>query len=156
MIEDRIDIAVRARPETILDVLKDVEAVDGWLRPHLPSWPKITSTMTVVETFDDGAPRLVRTVSSALGISDNALTEYEWFEDGLRTTMVESRTLRHSTTHLVIAGGNPVTRLTADVSMDLKIRLPFLLERQLKKVQVGFVRSFQEALAKESARRERA
>ncbi|SHW67340.1 Uncharacterised protein [Mycobacteroides abscessus subsp. abscessus] len=50
MIQERIDIAVAARPETVLEVLKDVESVDRWLRPHLPAWPPVTSNMTVVES----------------------------------------------------------------------------------------------------------
>ncbi|ORA59240.1 SRPBCC family protein [Mycobacteroides franklinii] len=154
MIQERIDIAVAARPETILEVLKDVESVDGWLRPHLPAWPPVTSTMTVVESFDDGSPRLVRTVSSTLGIADDSLTEYQWFPDGCRLTLVESRTLRHNVSRFTVVPDEPQSRLTADISLDLKIRLPGLLERQLKKTQVGFVRSFQRALAAESARRE--
>ncbi|MFD6196444.1 SRPBCC family protein [Mycobacteriaceae bacterium NPDC060252] len=154
MIQERIDIAVAARPETVLEVLKDVESVDGWLRPHLPTWPPVTSTMTVVEAFDDGSPRLVRTVSTTLGISDDSLTEYEWYPDGCRLTMLESKTLRHNVSRFTVVPDDPESRLTADISLDLKIRLPGLLERQLKKTQVGFVRSFQRALAAESARRE--
>ncbi|MBA0045327.1 SRPBCC family protein [Mycobacterium sp. NPDC050853] len=154
MIQEHIDITVAARPETVLEVLKDVESVDGWLRPLLPAWPKIASSMTVVESFQDGSPRLVRTVTSAFGISDDALTEYEWFPDGCRLTLIESRTLRHNVSQFTIIPDDPQTRLTADVSLDLKIRLPGLLERQLKKSQVGFIKSFQQGLAAESARRE--
>lgn len=154
MIQERLDITVAARPETVLEVLKDVESVDSWLRPHLPTWPPVTSTMTVVESFDDGSPRLVRTVSSTLGISDDSLTEYEWYPDGCQLTLLESRTLRHNISRFTVIPNEPESRLTADISLDLKIRLPGLLERQLKKTQVGFVRSFQRALAEESARRE--
>lgn len=110
--------------------------------------------MTVVESFDDGSPRLVRTVSSTLGISDDSLTEYEWYPDGCQLTLLESRTLRHNVSRFTVIPDEPESRLTADISLDLKIRLPGLLERQLKKTQVGFVRSFQRALAEESARRE--
>jgi hypothetical protein len=154
VIQERIDIAVAARPETVLEVLKDVESVDGWLRPHLPTWPPVTSAMTVVESFDDGSPRLVRTVSSTLGISDDSLTEYEWYPDGCQLTLLESKTLRHNISRFTVVPDDPESRLTADISLDLKIRLPGLLERQLKKTQIGFVRSFQRALAAESARRE--
>ena len=113
MIQERLDITVAARPETVLEVLKDVESVDSWLRPHLPTWPPVTSTMTVVESFDDGSPRLVRTVSSTLGISDDSLTEYEWYPDGCQLTLLESRTLRHNVSRFTVIPDEPESRLTS-------------------------------------------
>ncbi|SHU57150.1 oligoketide cyclase/lipid transport protein [Mycobacteroides abscessus subsp. abscessus] len=116
MIQERIDIAVAARPETVLEVLKDVESVDRWLRPHLPAWPPVTSNMTVVESFEDGSPRLVRTVSSTLGISDDSLTEYQWYPDGCQLTLLESKTLRHNVSRFTVIPDEPESRLTAEIA----------------------------------------
>ncbi|WP_309224204.1 hypothetical protein [Mycobacteroides sp. CBMA 326] len=137
-------------------MLTDVESINDWLSPHLPAWPTITSRTTIVETYDDGMPLLVRTRSSVLGISDDILTEYNWSPTGCTTTLRRSSALRHHVARYTVVPRPPGTQLIVDSDVDLKIKLPWLLERHLLRAQTLVLRGIQRALAVESARREAA
>ncbi|GAB09640.1 hypothetical protein GOARA_044_00130 [Gordonia araii NBRC 100433] len=156
MIHEKYQLAVPAAPEVALAILKDVEGMDAWLRPHLPRWPKITASTWVVERTDDGDPLLVAAKTSALGISDETLTAYRWTPDGVTTTLRSSRVLRSSQSTYAIeetAAGTSLMRV--EVSADVKIRLPRILERRMESVQRDFATALQRAFVAEAERRRR-
>lgn len=145
-------VVVPASIPTTLKILQDVESMDRWIRPHLPTWPRVTATTEVVRRADDGAPELVRVSSTVLGIGDRSLTEYDWSSDGYRAVLLESVVLANSSTAVdltEVAGG---TRLTLEVTADFKVRLPSLLERRFERLQASFRSALTEAIVAEARR----
>ncbi|GAC58087.1 hypothetical protein GOHSU_30_00110 [Gordonia hirsuta DSM 44140 = NBRC 16056] len=153
MLHEKHKVVVPAPLETTLRILQDVESMDGWIRPYLPRRPRVSATTTVLERTSSGAPRLVRLKTSAAGIGDTSLTEYVWTDTGCRTMLRASKVLRASNAAidlLPIAAG---TLLTLEATVELKIRLPKLVELSFHKYQQDFTSAVTRAFIAEGRRR---
>lgn len=153
MLYEMSTVDVPASIETTLHILQDVEAMNDWIEPQLPSWPRVTAQSRVVERTADGAPALVAVTSSVLGISDRSLTGYVWSDTGCRATLLQSKVLRSSRLQIELEETAAGTRLTFEGSADLKIRLPRLVERQFTKIQEDLRAALNRAIVAEARRR---
>lgn len=153
MLYEKHEVVVPAPPETTLNILQDVEAMDGWIRPYLPRRPRVSAATTVLERTPDGAPRLVRLKTSAVGIGDTSLTEYVWTNTGCRTTLRESRVLRASNATIDLRPIAAGTLLTLEASAELKLRLPKLVELSFHRYQQDFASAVTRAFIAEGRRR---
>jgi hypothetical protein len=64
------EVVIEATPEEILDVLADLESVTEWSTVH--------QSAEVVETGDDGRPRVARIKVKTAGITDEQVVTYTW------------------------------------------------------------------------------
>ncbi|MFW0789224.1 hypothetical protein [Gordonia sp. CPCC 205333] len=153
MISQEHELVLPATRAETMDILRDVEGLDRWLRPYLPSWPTIHTQTTILERTDTGAPALVRTKTSSLGIKDDALVQYEWTASGCTTSIVRSKVLRNSVSVFDIAEHDDGAVLSTNMSAELKIKLPWLIERKFEDLQETFAQAVQRAFLAEARRR---
>lgn len=154
MIKESYQLVVPAGLDVAMSILKDVEGMDSWLRPHLPRWPKISADTWVVERSASGDPLVVAARTSALGIKDETLTDYAWEPGGLTTSLRSSRVLASSTSaYRLDEHSAGTTLLQVIIEADVKIRLPRILERRMESVQREFSAAVQRAFVAEAKRR---
>ncbi|GAB17498.1 hypothetical protein GOEFS_035_00300 [Gordonia effusa NBRC 100432] len=153
MITSHHELMLPASVAATMEILRDIEGLDRWLRPHLPTWPTIRTETSILERTADGAPALVRTRTSALGIKDDALAHYEWTETGCTTSIVRSNVLRSSVSVFDVGERDGGTLLSTRLSAELKIKLPWLIERKFEDLQQTFTAAVQRALLAEATRR---
>ncbi len=149
---EKSTVIVPASVATTMSILRDVESIDRWVRPHLPTWPRVAATTKVIRRSENGDPELVRVTSSILGISDRSLTRYEWTDSGYRTSLVESNVLRSSSSRVDLEESAQGTVLTLEGSAEFKVRLPGMITRGLEKSQSGFRSALSRAIVEEARR----
>ena len=66
-------ILVKSDPATIMDVIADLE--------RYPEWASGVKHIDVLETYDNGRPKVARFFVSAGGVTDESLFDYTWEDD---------------------------------------------------------------------------
>lgn len=119
------EILIEASPGEILDVVADIGRTPEWSPQH--------QSAQVLESFDNGRPRLVRAKVKTAGISDVQTVEYTWSDDFVSWTLVEAGQLKAQTGRYTLTAEGDATRVRVDVSVELAIPLPgFIVKTAMK------------------------
>ena len=119
------EVVIEARPEQILDVIADIEA--------LPEWSSAHQSVELVEVGDDGRPKMAKMQVNTAGNADEQVIAYTWSENSVSWTLVSSSKLRMQEGRYTLTSEGERTRLTFELSVDPTIPVPgFLLKRIIK------------------------
>jgi len=120
------DVAIDATPEQVFDAIAAVDDLPKRSGSHQSA---------VAETrHPDGRPDRVRAKVSAVGFSDEEVTDYRWNEpESVSWTLVESAfQSRQNGTYTLTPSGTG-THVRLELEIDVKIKLPgIVLKRILK------------------------
>lgn len=124
-VKDSREIVIEATPQEILDVVADI--------PRTPEWSPQHQSVEVLESFDDGRPRIVRAKVKTAGISDVQTIEYTWAENSVTWTLVEATQLKSQTGGYTLTPQGDKTLVRVDVDVELAIPLPgFIVKTAMK------------------------
>lgn len=124
-VKDSRQIVIEAAPEEILDVVADI--------PRTPEWSPQHQSAEVLETFDNGRPRIVRAKVKTAGISDVQTVEYTWGDNFVSWTLVEATQLKAQTGSYTLTPDGDTTLVRVDVDVELSIPLPgFIVKTAMK------------------------
>lgn len=125
---DSREVVIEATPEEILAVVADVESA--------PTWASQYQKAEIIESDDQGRPRVVKQTVKTVGITDVLTVEYTWEENKVSWELLKAsqlKTQKCSYTLTPLAGAEPRTRVRFDITVDLAIPLPgFLLKKVMK------------------------
>ena len=120
-VSDRIVIA--ADPDTIMDVIADVEAY--------PDWQDRVRSVEVLETDDDGWATKARMVVDAKLFTASFVLAYEYTPDEMRWRMLEGDGLRRNDGAYRLRDlGDGRTEVTYELVVEPAIPVPGMLKRQ--------------------------
>jgi ribosome-associated toxin RatA of RatAB toxin-antitoxin module len=135
---DSREVVIEATPAEILDVIADVEST--------PDWSPQYQSAEILETGDDGRPRLVKMKVKTAGITDEQVIEYTWTDHDVRWTLVSANALKSQDASYTMTPDGDKTKVTFDITIDLSIPMPgFVLKRAMK----GGVETATEGLRKQ-------
>jgi ribosome-associated toxin RatA of RatAB toxin-antitoxin module len=127
-IKESRETVIEARPEEILDVIADLEALTEWSSAHQSS--------EVVETTDNGRPSVARMKVKTAGITDEQVVAYTWGDNTVSWTLVSSTQQRaQDATYTLVPQGadGKATRVMFEITIDPLVPLPgFVLKRVIK------------------------
>jgi len=124
-VKDSREVVIEASPEEILDVLADVES--------LPAWSPQYQSAEVLDSYDDGRPRRVRTRIKAAGLTDEQVIEYTWAADSVGWTLVSAGQLKAQDAKYTLTADGAKTKVRFELAVDPSIPIPgFLLKNTLK------------------------
>ncbi len=115
---------VKAEPAAVMAALVAVE--------RLPEWSSSHKSVTVESSHPDGRPNRVRMTISAIGITDDQVVEYSFDGDEkMSWTLVSSSQQKlQNGAYTLVPNGNGGTRVSFDLTVDLKIPLPGFLVKK--------------------------
>lgn len=126
-IKETREVVIEASPEEILDVIADLESLTEWSPAHQSS--------EVIETGDDGRPRVARMKVKTAGISDEQVVAYTWGPDTVSWTLVSASQQRSQDATYTLTPEGDKTRVRFEITVDPLVPLPgFLLKRAVKGV----------------------
>jgi hypothetical protein len=124
-VTDSREVVIEATPAEILDVLADVARTPEWSPQH--------QSAEIVETFDNGRPKVVTSKVKAAGITDEQTIEYTWSDTDVKWTLVKASALKGQTASYTMIPEGDKTRVKFEVSVDLSIPLPgFVVKKTMK------------------------
>ncbi|MCV7254198.1 SRPBCC family protein [Mycolicibacterium fluoranthenivorans] len=144
---DSREVVIEATPDEIFAVVADVEST--------PTWSPQYQKAEVVDTDDEGRPRVVKQTIKTVGITDVLTVEYTWEPDKVSWELVKASQLKSqkcSYTLTPLGGTDPKTRVRFDITVELAIPLPGFI---LKKVMKGALDVATDGLRKEVLRRQK-
>ncbi|MGH3459928.1 MAG: SRPBCC family protein [Kribbellaceae bacterium] len=120
---------ISATPAEILAVIADV--------PAYPQWSEVHKWTSVDSRFPDGRPKRVSMGTSAAGLTDTLVLDYEWTADGVSWSLVKP-TLQQKDQRgsYSITEGAGVSHVHCELHIDTAIPLPGLLVRQVMRKAV--------------------
>lgn len=119
------EFVIEASPQEILDVIADLDA--------LPEWSSAHQSVEVVETGDDGRPKVAKMTVKTGGITDEQMVAYTWGADRVSWTLLSSTQQRAQDGSYTLTADGDRTRLTFDLTVDPIAPVPgFLLKRIIK------------------------
>ena len=117
---------VNASPEEVMDAVAAVE--------DLPQRSPSHKSAAVETRHEDGRPNRVRAQVSAVGLTDEEVTDYTW--DGLRSvtwTLVDSSVQSAQVGTYMLTPTDSGTHIKLDLEIGVKVPMPgFVLKRVLK------------------------
>ncbi len=117
---------VDATPEEVMDAVAAVE--------DLPQRSPSHKSAEAETRYDDGRPKRVRAQVSAVGLTDEEVTDYTW--DGLRSvtwTLAESSVQSTQVGTYTLTPTDSGTHIKLDLEIGVKVPMPgFVLKRVLK------------------------
>lgn len=118
---------IDASPETILEVITDMEAY--------PEWAEGVQTAEVLDTDADGRPTRTRYEVDAKVVEVSYTLAYTYGEDRVEWTLVEGETLKQLDGSYVLAPDGGSTEVTYTIEADVDIPLPgFMKKRAAKQI----------------------
>lgn len=124
-VNDSREVVIEATPEEILDVIADVESTPTWSPQYLSA--------QVLDTYDDGRPRQVKTKIKAAGLTDDQVVEYSWTENSASWTLVKASQLRSQDATYTLTPEGANTRVRFEITVDPSVPIPgFILKRAMK------------------------
>jgi len=127
LIQESREVVIEATPEEILDVLADLESVTEWSTVH--------QSAEVIETGDDGRPRVARIKVKTAGITDEQVVTYTWSGNTVSWTLVSAKQQRSQDATYTLTPEGDHTRVTFEIAVDLLVPLPqFVLKTATKGV----------------------
>ncbi|MCW2691284.1 MAG: cyclase/dehydrase [Mycobacterium sp.] len=121
------EVVIEATPEEILEVMLDVES--------LPEWSGAHQTSEVLERDDQGRAKRSTAKVKTVGITDEQVLEYTYYDDGLSWTLVSAGQQRSQDARYTLTPEGDQTRVKFEITIDPMVPLPgFLLKRATKGV----------------------
>lgn len=122
---DSREIVIEATPAEILGVVADI--------PRTPEWSPQHQSVEVLESYDNGRPKIVRAKVKTAGISDEQTVEYTWSDNFVEWKLVKASQLKAQTGSYTLTPDGDKTLVRVDVSVDLAIPLPgFIVKTAMK------------------------
>ena len=141
---DSREVVIEATPEEIFAVVADVEST--------PTWSPQYQQAEVVDTDDEGRPRVVKQTIKTVGITDVLTVQYTWESDKVSWELVKSSQLKSQKCSYTLAPQGEATKVRFDITVELAIPLPGFI---LKKVMKGALDVATDGLRKEVLRRQK-
>ena len=124
-VSDSRELVIEARPDEIMDVLFDIEA--------LPEWSSAHQKVEVLERDEQGHPSKSRQVVKIVGINEEQVLAYTVHDDGVRWRLVSAKQQRAQDARYTLTPDGDSTRVRFELSVDLTVPLPgFLVKRGTK------------------------
>ncbi|MCV7356393.1 SRPBCC family protein [Mycolicibacterium fluoranthenivorans] len=142
---DSREVVIEATPEEIFAVVADVEST--------PTWSPQYQKAEVIDTDDEGRPRVVKQTIKTVGITDVLTVEYTWEPDKVSWELVKASQLKSQKCSYTLAPQGQATKVRFDITVELAIPLPGFI---LKKVMKGALDVATDGLRKEVLRRQKA
>jgi hypothetical protein len=124
-VTDSREVVIEATPKEILDVLADVHRTKEWSSENQGS--------EVLETFEDGRPKIVTSKLKAAGITDEQTVEYTWTDTSVGWTLVKASALKAQDAKYTLTPEGDKTRVRFDVTVDLNIPMPGFVVKKIMK-----------------------
>ena len=122
----RDSIVVNADPDSILDVVADLEAY--------PEWQAEVKAVEVLETDDDGWPTKARLDVDVKVLQASMVLEYTYPDEGMRWRLLEGKGLtKNDGAYLLDDRGDGTTEVTYEVEIATNIKVPSMVRRQISK-----------------------
>lgn len=122
---DSREVVIEATPEDILAVIADVEST--------PTWSPQYQKAEVVETDDEGRPRIVKQTIKTVGITDELTVEYTWEPAKVSWVLLKAGQLKAQQCSYTLTPQGDNTKVRFDITVELAIPLPgFLLKKVMK------------------------
>jgi ribosome-associated toxin RatA of RatAB toxin-antitoxin module len=120
-------IDIDADPGTVMAVIADIASY--------PEWVKEYTETEVLETDENGYPKVARLVLDAAVLKDTMVLAYEWPADrgSVRWSLVSSALLRALDGAYVLTPKGSGTAVTYELSVDLIIPMIGLLKRKAER-----------------------
>ena len=120
-------IDIDADPGTVMEVIADIASY--------PEWVKEYTETEVLETDDDGNPKVARLVLDAAVLKDTMVLRYEWPADrsSVRWSLVSSALLKALDGAYLLRPKGSGTEVTYELSVDLMIPMIGLLKRKAER-----------------------
>ena len=119
-------ITIEAGIPEIMEVLADVKSLVDWSDAH--------RAVEVREADDDGWPILVWEKISQFGVADEMVVRYEWYDGEVTWSLVESGSQKLQNARYTLEdNGDGTTKVTFDLEVDLKIKLPGMVVKKAQK-----------------------
>jgi hypothetical protein len=120
-------IEIAALPAAVMAVIADF--------PAYPAWAPSVRSADVVDRGPGGRPARVRFVLDAGVIKDSYVLSYTWDEASVRWALAEPGSVISAMAGgYTLAGRGPATRVTYDLTVDVRVPLPGLLKRRAEKM----------------------
>lgn len=124
------DIVIEASPDEVMAVITDFSAY--------PEWATGVKEMELLDSHDDGSPRLVRMVLDQAPIRDSFELEYEWVSPHHVTWGIaegsESLVTMMDGAYILEEVGEGHTRTTYQLAVDVKLPLLGMIKRKAEKI----------------------
>ena len=122
----RDSIVVNADPDTILDVVADLEAY--------PEWQAEVKAVEVLETDDDGWPTKARLEVDVKIAQVSMVLEYSYGDNEMRWRMIEGKGLtRNDGAYILDDRGDGTTEVTYEVEIETNLKVPSMVRKQVAK-----------------------
>lgn len=117
-------IVVDADPDTVMEVIADVEAY--------PQWPEEVRSVDVLETDEDGWVTRARFVVDAKVTTAVYVLDYTYDDSSMRWALVDGDQLRRNDGAYELRDrGDGTTEVAYTLALEPAVRVPGLLRRQL-------------------------
>lgn len=124
-VTDTREVVIEATPEEILDVIADVESA--------PTWSPQYQSVEVLDRYDDGRPKTVKSKVKAAGLTDEQTVEYSFSADTAGWTLVKAGQMRSQEARYTLTPAGEKTKVRFELTVDPSVPIPgFLLKRTLK------------------------
>jgi uncharacterized protein YndB with AHSA1/START domain len=126
-ISESSEIVIEATPQEIMDVITDSES--------LPEWSDAHQSSEVLERDDQGRPLRTKMKVKTVGITDEQVLAYTWYDDGVSWTLESAKQQRSQDARYTLTPEGDKTRVKFDITIDPLVPLPeFLLKKATKGV----------------------
>ncbi len=120
----RDSIVVDADPDTILDVVADLESY--------PEWQAEVQSVEVLETDDDGWPTKARLDVDVKVAQAVMVLEYTYGDNEMRWRLLEGKGLtRNDGAYILDDRGDGTTEVTYEVEIETNLKVPSMVRRQV-------------------------
>ena len=117
-------IVVAADPDTVMDVIADLEAY--------PEWQPDITDVEVLEADEDGWARQARFTATALGFTGTFVLAYAYGDTEMRWRLVDSDVLTcNDGAYLLSDRGDGTTEVTYTLEVDTSLPTPGFVRRQV-------------------------
>ena len=126
-VSDTREVVIGATADEILGVLTDAES--------LPEWSDIHVSSEVLDRDGQGRPVRTRMKVKIVGITDEQVLDYTWYDDGLSWTLKSAKQQRSQDARYTLIPEGDSTRVKFQLTIEPLMPLPgFLLKRATKGV----------------------
>ena len=120
-------ITIEAGIPEIMAVMADVESLVNWSDAH--------RAVEVREADKDGWPIIVWEKISQVGMTDEMVVKYEWYDGEVSWSLIESGAMKaQNARYQLTDNGDGTTHVVFDLEVDLKIKLPGMVVKKAQKV----------------------
>jgi ribosome-associated toxin RatA of RatAB toxin-antitoxin module len=137
-VSDSREVVIEATPEEVLDVIADVAKT--------PERSPQYQSAEVLDTYENGRPRKVKTKVKAAGVTDVQIVEYSWTDNGASWTLLSAGQLKAQEAKYTLTPDGDRTKVRFDITIDPSIPLPGFV---LKGIVKGVMESATEGLRKQ-------